>query len=99
MRPTACSRRKATRSTTTGPGDHPASTIWYLPDQYIEVKDVPAGLCIFDTIADPDNTLTVADKSNNCGLVFVKLSNMGTSSPKAQLLGPGPLQGHCAVTP
>ena len=62
---------------------------WYLPDQYIEVTGVPDGVYILDTIADPDNTILEANESNNCGSVYVRLSNVATS-PTAELLGPGP---------
>ena len=62
---------------------------WFLPDQYIEVSGVADGVYILETIADPDNTILEANESNNCGSVYVRLSNVA-SSPKAELLGPGP---------
>jgi len=63
---------------------------WYLPDQYIEVTGVPDGSYILETIADPDNTLREADETNNCAAVLIRLSNMGTTAPQGQLLGPRP---------
>jgi hypothetical protein len=63
---------------------------WYLPDQYIEVTGVHDGYYILETIADPDNTLLEADETNNCAAVLIQLSDMGTASPHAQLLGPQP---------
>jgi hypothetical protein len=62
---------------------------WFLPDQYIEVSGVPDGTYLLETIADPDNTILEADESNNCGSIYVRLSNVD-SSPTAELLGPGP---------
>ena len=59
---------------------------WYLPDQYIEVTGVPDGYYILETIADPDNTLLEADETNNCAAVLIRLSDMGTPAPHAQLL-------------
>ena len=69
---------------------------WYLPDQYIEVSGVPDGLYILETIADPDARLVESDRSNNCTSVYVRLSNMGSSSPTAVILGLGP---NCSVLP
>jgi hypothetical protein len=60
---------------------------WYLPDQYIEVTGVRDGTYILETIADPDNTLLEADETNNCTAVLIRLSDMGTPAPHAQLLG------------
>jgi hypothetical protein len=62
---------------------------WFLPDQYIEVSGVPDGVYVLETIADPDNTILEANESNNCGSVYVRLLNV-SSSPTAELLGPGP---------
>lgn len=62
---------------------------WFLPDQYIEVTGVPDGVYLVETIADPDNTILEGDESNNCGAVYVLLSDTA-SSPAAELLGPGP---------
>jgi hypothetical protein len=62
---------------------------WFLPDQYIEVSGVPDGVYVLETIADPDNTILEANESNNCGSVYVRLSNVA-SSPAAELLGAGP---------
>ena len=63
---------------------------WYLPDQYIEVSGVGDGYYILETIADPDNTLLEADEANNCAAVLIRLSNMSTPAPHAELLGPQP---------
>jgi hypothetical protein len=63
---------------------------WYLPDQYIEVSGVPDGYYILETLADPDNTLREADETNNCGAVLIRLSNMSTASPGAELVRPQP---------
>jgi Lysyl oxidase len=63
---------------------------WFLPDQYVEVTGVPDGLYVLDTVADPDNTIREADETNNCSSMYVRLSQMGTPSRTAELIGPGP---------
>jgi hypothetical protein len=63
---------------------------WFLPGQYVEVSGVPDGEYILDTTVDPTNRLIESDKTNNCGSVRVRLADMGTSDPQAELLGPGP---------
>ena len=63
---------------------------WYLPDQYIEVTGVPDGYYLLETTVDPDNSLLEADETNNCGSVLIRLSQMGTASPHAELLHNGP---------
>lgn len=63
---------------------------WYLPDQYIEVTGVADGYYILETIADPDNTLLETDETNNCGSILIRLSNMGTASRTAEIIGDGP---------
>jgi hypothetical protein len=62
---------------------------WYLPDQYIDVSGVADGVYVLQTVADPDNSLVEADDSNNCGNVTIRLSNMNTPTPSAQIVGPG----------
>ncbi|MGH9143243.1 MAG: lysyl oxidase family protein, partial [Vicinamibacterales bacterium] len=63
---------------------------WFLPGQYVEVTGVPDGDYILDTTVDPTNRLIESDRTNNCGAVRVRLSQMGTANPQAELLGPGP---------
>jgi Lysyl oxidase len=63
---------------------------WYLPDQYIEVTGVPDGYYLLETTVDPDNSLLESDETNNCGSVLIRLSQMGTSSPRAELIRNGP---------
>jgi hypothetical protein len=60
----------------------------FLPDQYIEVSGLADGLYLLETIVDPDNAIREADGSNNCGAVVVRLSDMATPAPKAQLVAP-----------
>ena len=38
----------------------------------------------------PDNVLQEANGRNNCTAVYVQLSGLTTSSPSAQIIGPGP---------
>jgi len=68
---------------------------WYLPDQYMEVSGVGDGVYLLQTEADPDHLLVESDRSNNCGGVYIRLSNVGTNARSAQILGPAPA---CAVT-
>jgi hypothetical protein len=63
---------------------------WFLPGQYVEVTGVPDGDYILDTTVDPTARLIESDRTNNCGSVLVRLSQMGTSNPQAELLGLGP---------
>lgn len=60
---------------------------WYLPDQYIEVSGLPDGIYLLQTEADPDRLLTESDRHNNCGGVFISLSNMATAAPAGRILG------------
>jgi hypothetical protein len=68
---------------------------WYLPDQYMEVSGVPDGIYLLQTEADPDQLLVESDRSNDCGAVYIRLSNMASSTRSAQILGPAPA---CAGT-
>jgi hypothetical protein len=61
---------------------------WYLPDQYMEVTGVPDGVYLLQTVVDPDGALVEASESNNCGGVYIRLSNMGSPVPQATLIGP-----------
>jgi hypothetical protein len=63
---------------------------WFLPDQYIDVAGLPDGVYLLETVADPDNTILEADESNNCGAVYVQLTNMNRAKPTATLVGPAP---------
>ena len=67
---------------------------WFLPDQYVEVSNVPNGDYILDTTVDPTRRLTQSNTTNDCGSVRVRLSNMGTANPQAALLGTGPACGY-----
>jgi hypothetical protein len=63
---------------------------WYLPHQYIDVAGLTDGLYILETRADPENRLIEVTKSNNCGTVYLRLTRMGSTSPAAEIVGPGP---------
>lgn len=67
---------------------------WFLPGQYVEVSGVPDGDYILDTTVDPTGRLIESDTTNNCGAVRIRLSQMGTPNPQAELLGPGPACGE-----
>jgi hypothetical protein len=61
---------------------------WYLPDQYIEVTGVPDGFYQLESCADPDNEVLEEREDNNCGLVLIRLTGMGTPDQRAENLGP-----------
>lgn len=61
---------------------------WYLPDQYMEVSGVPDGVYLLQTVVDPDGALVEANESNNCGGVYIRLTNMTSPVPQATILGP-----------
>jgi subtilase family serine protease len=55
----------------------------------MDVTGIADGVYILETVADPDNGLLEANEANNCGGVFVRLSDMG-SAPRAEILGNAP---------
>ena len=71
---------------------------WFLPHQYIEVTGLPDGTYVLETQADPNNRLRESNKTNNCGSVYVRLTGMRSSSPSAEILGPGPSCSALAPT-
>ncbi len=63
---------------------------WYLPDQMIDTFGLPDGTYVLFTTVDPDNKLHEGDEANNCGSVIVRLTDLATDQPHADLLGTGP---------
>jgi hypothetical protein len=63
---------------------------WYLPDQMIDTYGLPDGTYVLFTTVDPDNKLLEGSETNNCGSVIVRLANLATAQPHADLLGSGP---------
>ncbi len=63
---------------------------WFLPDQMIDTHGLPDGTYVLFTTVDPDNKLREASEGNNCGSVIVVLTGLATSTPHADLQGPGP---------
>ncbi len=63
---------------------------WFLPGQYVEVTGVGDGDYILDTTVDPTGRLIESDKTNNCGSIYVRLTNMSSPIPQVEILGPGP---------
>lgn len=51
---------------------------------------MPDGVSLLESIADPENRLVEAKEDNNCISVYIRLTGIATSSPQAQILGPGP---------
>ena len=68
---------------------------WYLPDQYIDVAGLSDGRYLLQTVADPENRLIEANEGNNCGAVYLQLSDLA-SAPAATLIGPA---ARCAGSP
>jgi len=60
---------------------------WYIPDQYLEVSGVKDGYYRLEFCADPDNAIEEEREDNNCLVNHIKLTNMGTSENRAQVLG------------
>lgn len=67
---------------------------WYIPDQYIEVSNVPNGYYLMQFCADPDNSLEEEDEDNNCLINHVKLTGMGTPNRDVEVLGVIEQCGH-----
>jgi len=56
----------------------------------MEVSGVPDGVYLLQTEADPDGLLVEANRRNNCGGVYLRLSNMATAARSARILGQAP---------
>ncbi|HEX9621082.1 MAG TPA: hypothetical protein VF989_13155 [Polyangiaceae bacterium] len=54
----------------------------------IEVTGVPDGFYQLESCADPDNEVLEEREDNNCGLVLIRLTGMGTPDQRAENLGP-----------
>ena len=63
---------------------------YYLPDQYIDVFNVPNGDYILENRGDPDGQLVEASERNNCSTIRIRLGGMTTPSPSVRILGRGP---------
>ena len=63
---------------------------YYLPDQYIDVFNVPNGDYILENVGDPDGKLAEVSETNNCSSIRIRLQNLSTANPSVQILGPGP---------
>ena len=63
--------------------------------QELSLSGVADGVYLLQTEADPDRLLVEADRSSNCGAVYIRLSNMTSSSRSARILGPA---SACAGT-
>lgn len=46
---------------------------WWLPDQWIDITDVPDGTYWLEVEVDPDNRLIEADETNNVARVLIRL--------------------------
>jgi hypothetical protein len=46
---------------------------WFLPDQYIEVSDVPDGYYLIETIADPRNTIVEGAEGDNSRFMRIRM--------------------------
>ena len=59
----------------------------YIPDQYIEVSQVPDGYYRLEFCADPFNEIEEEDETNNCVANHIRLSNMTGPDRKVEVLG------------
>jgi lysyl oxidase len=61
---------------------------WYLPDQYMEVSNVPDGYYVMEFCADPDNAIEELDETNNCTYTHIHVEQVGTPQQRVINLGP-----------
>jgi len=59
---------------------------WDLPAQYVEASQLGNGLYRLETTVNPEHRLLEASYSNNCVVVLVQLSGMGTGTPQAAIM-------------
>jgi hypothetical protein len=59
---------------------------WDLPSQFIEASALSDGLYRLETTVNPEHVLLEASYANNCVVILVRLTGMGTSSPQAQIV-------------
>jgi Lysyl oxidase len=59
---------------------------WDLPAQYVEASGLSNGLYRLETTVNPEHILLEASYTNNCVVILVQLSGMGTSTPQAQIV-------------
>ena len=72
-----------------GEGEGPGNGDTYdanLPDQFIDADNLQDGVYLLQTVVDPDHKLLETNTHDNCIAKYVKVWNMNTSSPQAQLL-------------
>ena len=60
---------------------------WYIPDQYVEVSQVPSGFYRLEFCADPLNEIEEEDETNNCIANHIRLSGMEGPDKRVQILG------------
>ncbi|MBL9023997.1 MAG: hypothetical protein JNL21_17505 [Myxococcales bacterium] len=60
---------------------------WYIPDQYIEVSNVPNGYYRLEFCADPFNEIEEEDEDNNCVINHIRLTGMNGPNKSVQVLG------------
>jgi len=60
---------------------------WYIPDQYIEVTNVPNGLYRLEFCADPLNEIEEEDETNNCIANVIRLTGMEGLDKKVEVMG------------
>jgi hypothetical protein len=59
---------------------------WDLPAQFVEASGLPNGVYRLETTVNPERTLLEANYANNCVVVLVELSGMGTPTPHAEFV-------------
>jgi hypothetical protein len=59
---------------------------WDLPSQFVEASGLPNGLFRLETTVNPEHVLLEASYANNCVVILVQLSGMGTANPQARIV-------------
>lgn len=59
---------------------------WDLPAQFVEASHLSDGLYRLETTVNPEQILLEASYANNCVVILVQLSGMGTPNPQAQII-------------
>jgi len=59
---------------------------WDLPAQYVEASHLGDGLYRLETTVNPEHRLLEVTYSNNCVVVLVQLTGMGTGTPQAAIM-------------
>jgi len=59
---------------------------WDLPAQFVEASHLGNGLYRLETTVNPEHRLLEASYANNCVVILVQLTGMGTDAPTATIV-------------